>query len=101
MTPVVSMARLRWFSSESGALLRYSPALGSLVSALSLGSRILRTLTSPFLVLFRIMQGKGMRDHESFDRLVSASNPALQTVSFASRIRWISSAIASKMTRIG
>jgi hypothetical protein len=47
------------------------------------------------------MQGKGMRDHESFDRLVSASNPALQTVSFASRIRWISSAIASKVTRIG
>jgi hypothetical protein len=84
VTPVVFMAWLRWFSKE--VIFFDTARIGSLISAPYLFLLILRTLTSPFLVLFRIMQGKGMRDHESFDRLVSASNPALQTVSFASRI---------------
>jgi hypothetical protein len=71
---------------QKGVLFFDTAQIGSLISVPYLFSLILPTITS-LLVLFRIMQGKGMRDHESFDRLVSASNPALQTVSFASRIR--------------
>jgi hypothetical protein len=50
--------------------LRQSCSRSSSVSLLSLY----------LLYAFVLAQGKGMRDHESFDQLVAASNPALETV---------------------
>jgi hypothetical protein len=81
----VFLVCLGWFR----LVLYFAAALfDSLVAAPYLGSNILSVFTTLIHFLFDlcyVAQGKGMRDHESFDRLVSASNPALQTVRFASR----------------